>query len=94
MNLLKHFRKTYRSNYLLAISASLILLSILGSINIMLITQQGMTAGGIVSLLLTTFATMFFLASVLAQFRFKKLYAIFWISLCFQLIMLILLSMN
>ncbi|MBT4903763.1 MAG: hypothetical protein HON57_01065 [Flavobacteriaceae bacterium] len=62
-------RATFLSYYLLAIAASIIVLSVTGSINIMFINMGGNGGTAILEMILVTLASMAFLSAALAQLK-------------------------
>jgi len=74
-------RATFLSYYLLAIAASIIILSGVGSANIMFISMGGNEGTAILELILVTLASMAFLSAALAQL--KRVY--FFILVFFQI---------
>ena len=83
-------RATFLSYYLLAIAASIIVLSVTGSINIMFINMGGNGGTAILEMILVTLASMAFLSAALAQLKPVYVFNFFFWGLLFQLIFMIL----
>ena len=80
--------------YLLATTASIIILGFIGSVNVLLITQDKPVFMGWVGLLITIMATMRFLAFFLAQFPRKRIVESFISGVISQLVILIVILLN
>ncbi len=83
-------RATFLSHYLLAIAASIIILTGVGSANIMFISLGGNDGSAILEMILVTLASMAFLSAALAQLKPVYVFNIFFWGLLFQLVFLIL----
>ena len=83
-------RATFLSYYLLAIAASIIVLSVTGSINIMFINMGGNGGTAILEIILVTLASMAFLSAALAQLKPVYVFNFFFWGLVFQLVFMIL----
>jgi len=78
------------SYYLLAIAASIIELSVTGSINIIFINMGGNGGTAILEMILVTLASMAFLSAALAQLKPVYVFNFFFWGLVFQLVFMIL----
>lgn len=87
-------RDVYVQYYLLAASASILLVGFFGSINVLLIAMEPVTFLGMLGLLLTITATMRFLAFFLAQFPKNRIFESFVSGIVIQLLILMILSLN
>ena len=94
MFLLKKISNYFAHYYLLATTASIIILGFIGSVNVLLITQDKPVFMGWVGLLITIMATMRFLAFFLAQFPRKRIVESFISGVILQLVILILILLN
>ena len=83
-------RATFLSYYLLAIAASIIVLSVTGSINIMFINMGGNGGTAILEMILVTLASMAFLSAALAQLKPVYVFNFFFWGLLFQISFMIL----
>lgn len=80
--------------YLLAATASIIILGFIGSANVLLITAMNPTFMGWIGLFLTIMATMRFLAFFLAQYPRKRVIEAFITGVIVQLMILLLVFLN
>ena len=80
-------RATFLSYYLLAIAASIIILSCVGSANIMFISMGGNEGTAILELILVTLASMAFLSAALAQLKPVYVFSFFFWGFCFKLVL-------
>ena len=80
-----NFRSFYLSNYLLSIAVSILLLTELGSVNIMLICMGDFHATFMLEMILVTLASMAFLFVALAQFKPNSVFNVFFWGMLFQL---------
>ena len=94
MTLEQQFRRIYLQHFLLATTASIILLGFIGSVNVLVVTARPFTLGGFFALLLTVVATMRFLAFFLAQYPPQRVYLSFLTGMIVQAIVFVLLWMN
>lgn len=78
-------RTTFLSYYLLAIAASIIILSRVGSANIMFISMGGNDGSAIYEMILVTLASMAFLSAALAQLKPVYVFNFFFWRLLFQI---------
>ena len=90
MFLFYKLRASFLSYYLLAIAASIIVLSVTGSINIMFINMGGNGGTAILEIILVTLASMAFLSAALAQLKPVYVFNFFFWGLVFQLVFMIL----
>ncbi|MGB0366748.1 MAG: hypothetical protein ACPGC8_03830 [Flavobacteriaceae bacterium] len=91
INRLSHYFSRY---YLLAATASIIILGFIGSANVLFITAKNPSFLGWVGLFLTVMATMRFLAFFLAQYPRGRVVEAFVTGVIIQLIILVLVSLN
>jgi hypothetical protein len=82
-------RATFLSYYLLAIAASIIILSGVGSANIMFISMGG-NEGTAIEMILVTLASMAFLSAALAQLKPVYVFNFFFWGLLFQISFMVL----
>ena len=94
MFLLKRLSYYFKHYYLLAATAGIIILCFLGSVNVMLITQEKPVFMGWVGLLFTIIATMRFLAFFLAQYPRKRIIESLISGVILQLVILIIVLLN
>ena len=80
--------------YLLAATASIIILGFIGSANILFITAKKPSFLGWIGLFFTVMATMRFLAFFLAQYPRRRVVEAFITGVILQLIILILIFLN
>ena len=80
--------------YLLAATASIIILGFIGSANILFITAKNPSFLGWIGLFFTVMATMRFLAFFLAQYPRRRVVEAFITGVILQLIILILIFLN
>ena len=83
-------RATFLSYYLLAIAASIIILSGVGSANSMFISMGGNEGTAILEMILVTLASMAFLSAALAQLKPVYVFNFFFWGLLFQISFMIL----
>lgn len=83
-------RTTFLSYYLLAIATSIIVLSVIGSINIMFLIWGGNDSTAILEMILVTLASMAFLSAALAQIKPIYVFNFFIWGLLFQIVFMIL----
>ena len=83
-------RGTFLSYYLLAIATSIIVLSVIGSVNIMFINMARNDSTAILEMILVTLASMAFLSAALAQIKPIYVFNFFIWGLLFQLIFMVL----
>ena len=83
-------RTTFLSYYLLAIAAYIIILSGVGSANIMFISMGGIDGTAIYEMILVTLASMAFLSAALAQLKSVYVFNFFFWGLLFQISFMIL----
>ncbi len=83
-------RTTFLSYCLLAIAASIIILSGVGSANIMFISMGGIDGTAIYEMILVTLASMAFLSAALAQLKPVYVFNFFFWGLLFQISFMIL----
>ena len=91
IDLISRFFSRY---YLLAATASIIILGFIGSANVLLITAMNPTFMGWIGLFLTIMATMRFLAFFLAQYPRKRVIEAFITGVIVQLMILLLVFLN
>lgn len=80
--------------YLLAATASIIILGFIGSANVLFITANNPSFMGWVGLFFTVMATMRFLAFFLAQYPLKRVVEAFVTGVIVQLVILVLVFLN
>ena len=80
--------------YLLAATASIIILGFIGSANVLFITANNPSFMGWVGLFFTVMATMRFLAFFLAQYPLKREVEAFVTGVIVQLVILVLVFLN
>ena len=83
-------RTTFLFYYLLAIATSIIVLSVIGSINIMFLIWGGNDSTAILEMILVTLASMAFLSAALAQIKPIYVFNFFIWGLLFQIVFMIL----
>ena len=94
MFLIQHLAHYFTRYYLLAATASIIILGFIGSANVLFITAMNPSFIGWVGLFFTVMATMRFLAFFLAQYPKKRVIESFISGVIVQLIILILVLLN
>ncbi|MEN8813009.1 MAG: hypothetical protein ABF277_06845 [Candidatus Arcticimaribacter sp.] len=94
MFLIQHLTHYFTRYYLLAATASIIILGFIGSANVLFITAMNPSIIGWVGLFFTVMATMRFLAFFLAQYPKKRVIESFISGVIVQLIILILVLLN
>lgn len=94
MFLIQHLTNYFTRYYLLAATASIIILGFIGSTNVLFITAMNPSFIGWVGLFFTVMATMRFLAFFLAQYPKKRVIESFISGVIVQLIILILVLLN
>ncbi|MGB1449847.1 MAG: hypothetical protein ACPG8F_08405 [Flavobacteriaceae bacterium] len=94
MKYLHAFRALYRKHYLLAATASIIIIGFFGSLNVLLITMHKMNFGWMFVLFLTVMATMRFLAFFLAQFPVARVFEAALSGVLIQIILFVLIASN
>ena len=90
MSLYLKLRGIYLSYYLLAVAASIIIISVVGSINVMIINMGGNDGKAILEMALVRAASMGFLFTVLAQIKPVYVFNFFIWGMLFQIIFLVL----
>ncbi len=80
--------------YLLAATASIIILGFIGSANVLFITAKNPSFMGWVGLFFTVMTTMRFLAFFLAQYPLKRVVEAFVTGVIVQLVILVLVFLN
>ena len=80
-------RATFLSYYLLAIAASIIILSGVGSANIMFISMGGNEGTAILEMILVTLTSMAFLSAALTQLKPVYVFNFFFLDFCFKLVL-------
>lgn len=90
MSLYLKLRRIYLSYYLVAVAASIIIISVVGSINVMIINMGGNDGKAILEMALVTGASMGFLFTVLAQIKPVYVFNFFVLGMLFQIIFLVL----
>ena len=80
--------------YLLAATASIIILGFIGSANVLFITAKNPSFIGWVGLFFTVMTTMRFLAFFLAQYPLKRVVEAFVTGVIVQLVILVLVFLN
>jgi len=78
------------SYYLLAIAASIIILSLVGSANIMFIIMGGNYGTAMLEMIMVTLASMAFLSAALAQLKLVYVFNFFFWGLLFQISFMVL----
>lgn len=91
INRLSYFFTRY---YLLAATASIIILGFIGSANVLFITAKNPSFLGWIGLFFTVMATIRFLAFFLAQYPRRRVVEAFVTGVILQLIILILIFLN
>ena len=91
INRLFHYFSRY---YLLAATASIIILGFIGSANVLFITANNPSFLGWIGLFFTVMATMRFLAFFLAQYPLRRVVEAFVTGVILQLIILLLVFLN
>ncbi len=89
MTLYYKLRTIYLSYYLLAIASSIILISVLGSINILYINMDGNDGIVILEMALFDAASIGFLFTVIAQRKPTYVFSFFVLRTLFQIIFMI-----
>jgi len=89
MSLYLKLRGIYLSYYLLAVAASIIIISVVGSINVMIINMGGNDGKAILEMALVRAASMGFLFTVLAQIKPVYVFNFFIWGMLFQIIFLV-----
>jgi hypothetical protein len=90
MFLYHKLRATFLTYYLLAIAASIIVLSVIGSINIMFINMGGNDGTAVFEMIIVTFASMGFLFAALAQLKPTTVFNYLVWGLLIQIVFMIL----
>lgn len=91
INRLFHY---FTRHYLLAATASIIILDFIGSANVLFLTAMNPSFWGWVGLFFTVIATMRFLAFFLAQYPRRRVLEAFVTGVILQLIILVLIFLN
>jgi len=94
MTLEQQFRRVYLQYFLLAATASIILLGFIESVNVLVVTARPFSLWSFFALLLTIVATMRFLAFFLAQYPPRRVYMSFLSGMIIQAIVFVLLCVN
>lgn len=94
MFLFTHFHTYFIKNYRLVSTASILVLGVIGSANVLLITAMNPSLMWWIGLLLSVMETMHFLVFFLAQFPPKRVIASFISGVIIQLIILVLIFLN
>ncbi|MDB2702259.1 hypothetical protein OAP99_00175 [Flavobacteriaceae bacterium] len=87
-------RTIYCQYFLLAATASIIIVAFLASINVLLITMHPVSFFGMLGLLFSTMGMMRFLAFFLAQYPKNRIFESFITGIILQLIVLLVLVLN
>ena len=87
-------RVVYLQYFLLAATASIIVVAFLASVNVLLITMRPMSFFGMLELLFSTIGMMRFMAFFLAQYPKNRIFESFLSGIVIQLIILLVLALN
>ena len=87
-------RVVYLQYFLLAATASIIVVAFLASVNVLLITMRPMSFFGMLRLLFSTIGMMCFMAFFLAQYAKNRIFESFLSGIVIQLIILLVLALN
>ena len=94
MILISTIEKIFQTYYLMAASAGLIVLSFLGSVNVLYLTSTPPSFWGWLGLFFTVMATMRFLAFFLAQYPKRKLAEAFVTGILLEFLVLLFIFVN
>ncbi len=94
MKYLHALQEVYRKHFLLAATATIIIIGFVGYVNIFLITMHKMNLGWMLIMFFTVMATMRFLAFFLARFPLPRIFEAAVSGLLIQLIILLLIGLN
>ena len=87
-------RVVYLQYFILAATASIIVVAFLASVNVLLITMRTMSFFGMLGLLFSTIGMMRFMAFFLAQYPKNLIFESFLSGIVIQLIILLVLALN
>ena len=87
-------RVVYLQYFLLAATASIIVVAFLASVNVLLITMRPMSFFGMLELLFSTIGMMRFMAFFLAQYPKNRIFESFLSGIVIQLKILLVLALN
>ena len=87
-------RVVYLQYFLLAATASIIVVAFLASVNVLLINMRPMSFFGMLRLLFSTIGMMRFMAFFLAQYPKNRIFEFFLSGIVIQLIILLVLALN
>lgn len=94
MKYLRALQDAYRRHYLLAATATIIIIGFVGTINILLISMHKMNFGWMCIMLITVIATMRFLAFFLACYPISRVFEAALSGLLIQFVILLLMGLN
>lgn len=94
MKYLRSFQHLYRTHFLLATTASLIIIGFVGSVNVFLISMHPPSFYWMTLLFITVMATMRFLAVFLARFPIPRIFEAALTGVLIQIFLLIFIHLN